>query len=225
VLWRRELGRICADLQLLLDDDDRLRAGQGRVQVRSELVFGMQGRPAVPFRLPDGRQVRFRGSADRVDRAGDEIVVVDYKSGSSASFKDLGEADPTAGGSKLQLPVYAYAARAALGMPQAPVSAEYWFLRKKERGKRVVLPLTAAVATAYAQALTVISDGIAGGMFPHRPPEEQTWGDYIACRYCDPDGLGVAEHLDRWARKRYDPRLASYLALVDPQAAAAGGQP
>ena len=89
VLWRRELGRICADLQVLLDDDDRLRAEQGRVQVRSELVFGMQGRPAVPFRLPDGRQVRFRGSANRVDRAGDALVVVDYKTGSARPFRKI----------------------------------------------------------------------------------------------------------------------------------------
>ena len=117
VLWRRELGRICADLQVLLDDDDRLRAGQGRVQVRSELVFGMAGRPAVPFRLPDGRQMRFRGSADRVDRAGDALVVVDYKTGSARAFQTISETDPTPGGTKLQLPVYAHAARAGLGLP------------------------------------------------------------------------------------------------------------
>ena len=37
--------------------------------------------------------------------------------------------------------------------------------------------------------------------------------------YCDPDGLGAAEHRDRWERKRHDPRLAAYLALVEPDAA------
>ena len=215
VLWRRELGRICADLQVLLDDDDRLRAGQGRVQVRSELVFGMAGRPAVPFRLPDGRQVRFRGSADRVDRAGDALVVVDYKTGSARPFRKIDQIDPTAGGTKLQLPVYAHAARAALGLPAAAVSAEYWFLRK-DRGTRIAVPLTPEVDQAFSAAVAAITDGIAGGLFPHRPPADDSWAGFIECPYCDPDGLGVTELRDGWRRKRSDPRLARYLALTEP---------
>jgi RecB family exonuclease len=163
--------------------------------------------------------MRFRGSADRVDRAGDAIVVVDYKTGSTRKFKDLGEADPTSGGAKLQLPVYAHAARVALDAADAPVSAEYWFLRK-DRGKRIGVPLTAQVHATYTATLAVIADGIAGGLFPHRPPKDNGWAGYIECPYCDPDGLGVKEHRDRWERKRHDPRLASYLALVEPDAAA-----
>ncbi len=215
VLWRRELGRICADLQLLLDDDDRLRAGQGRVQVRSELVFGMQGRPAVPFLLPDGRQVRFRGSANRVDRAGDALVVVDYKTGSARTFRKINEIDPTAGGTKLQLPVYAHAARAGLGMPAAVVSAEYWFLRK-DRGIRIAVPLTPEVDQAFSAAVAAITDGIAGGLFPHRPAADDSWAGFIECPYCDPDGLGVTGLRDGWRRKRSDPRLARYVALTEP---------
>jgi hypothetical protein len=218
LLWRQELRRILADLDRLLDDDEQVRAGTGRRQERSELVFGMRGEPPVRVDLPDGRVLRMRGSADRVDRAGDTIVVVDYKSGSAKAFADLDDTDPTAGGSKLQLPVYAYAARAALGMPQAPVSAEYWFLRK-DRGRRVTLAMSPQIEHDYAEVLTVIADGIAGGLFPHRPAEQDGWGDFIACRYCDPDGLGAADHRDRWARKRHDPRLDDYLRLVDPDAA------
>jgi hypothetical protein len=145
--------------------------------------------------------------------------VVDYKTGSMRKFKDLGEADPTGRGTKLQLPVYAYAARVALEAADAPVSAEYWFLRK-DRGTRIAVPLTAQVHATYAATLVVIADGIAGGLFPHRPPKDNGWAGYIECRYCDPDGLGVTEHRDRWERKRHDPRLARYLALVDPDAAA-----
>ena len=98
------------------------------------------------------------------------------------------------------------------------MSAEYWFLRK-DRGKRVTLPLTAEVDQAYGAALAVIADGIAGGLFPHRPPDGDGWGGFIECRYCDTDGLGVKEVRDRWERKRRDPRLDRYLALVDPVAA------
>ena len=136
LLWRQERNRIAADLQLLLDDDEQLRADTGRVQVQSELSFGMREQAAVQVRLADGREIRFRGSADRVDRAGSALVVVDYKTGSPKRFEAISAADPTAAGTKLQLPVYAHAARAALGLPGAGVSAEYWFLRK-DRGKRI----------------------------------------------------------------------------------------
>jgi hypothetical protein len=224
LLWRQESHRILADLELLLDDDEDLRALTGRRQVRSELAFGMRGVPPVEVRLPDGRALRFRGSADRVDRAGDAIVVVDYKTGSMRKFKELDEADPTSGGTKLQLPVYAYAARVALDTADAPVSAEYWFLRR-DRGKRIGVPLTAQVHATYAATLAVIADGIAGGLFPHRPPEDDGWAGYIECPYCDPDGLGVKEHRDRWELKRHDPRLAAYVTLVDPDAAAEADTP
>jgi RecB family exonuclease len=235
MLWRQELGRILTDLDRLLDDDDQLRAETGRRQERSELVFGMRGAATVDVALPDGRTIRFRGSADRVDLAtgadratrlggaqpADTITVVDYKTGSARAFTGLIDTDPTAGGTKLQLPVYAYAARAALGLPHAPVAAEYWFLRK-DRGKRIQLTVTPRVEQVFAETLTVIVDAMAAGLYPHRPPPQDGWGDFVQCRFCDPDGLGVNEHRERWARKRHDPRLAAYLRLVDPDAAGPG---
>jgi ATP-dependent helicase/nuclease subunit B len=187
--------------------------------VQSELTFGIREHAAVRVRLPDDREIWFRGSADRVDRAGSALVVVDYKTGSAGSFKTISAANPTADGTKLQLPVYAHAARAGLGTPETGVSAEYWFLRK-DRGKRIALTLTPEVNQAYGAALAVIADGIAGGLFPHRPPDGDGWAGYVECSYCDTDGLGVKEVRDRWERKRRDPRLARYLALVDPAAAA-----
>jgi hypothetical protein len=216
LMWRQEQARILDDVGWLLDDDDQLRRETGRRQARSELAFGMHGTAPVTVTLPDGRTLRFRGSADRVDGAGQAIVVVDYKTGRPEKFKTLSEDNPTADGTKLQLPVYAYAARSALGMPQAEVQAEYWFLRK-ERGKRVTIPLTPEVDRTYAAALATIADGLGGGLFPHRPPADDSWNGFIECRYCDPDGLGVGGHRDRWRRKRHDPRLAAYLALVEPQ--------
>ena len=66
--------------------------------------------------------------------------------------------------------------------------------------------------------MTVIVDGITGGLFPHRPAADDSWGGFIECEYCDPDGLGVADLRDRWDRKSDDPRLAPYLALIDPEA-------
>jgi hypothetical protein len=218
LLWRQHRARILTDLQRLLDDDDALRARTGREQVRSELTFGMEGTDPVEINLPDGRTLRLRGSADRVDRAGQAIFVVDYKSGGSWRFKDIGEDDPTGGGTKLQLPVYAHAARIALDAPDAEVSAEYWFTRGDER-KQIGLPLTDHVHQAHTEALMVIADGIASGLFPHRPPADDGFAGFIPCSYCDPDGLGTADRRARWARKRTDPRLAAYVALVEPEEA------
>jgi ATP-dependent helicase/nuclease subunit B len=215
LLWQQERIRILADLLTLLDDDEQVRANTGRRQERSELTFGMRGHAPADVKLLDGRTVRFRGSADRVDTAGDTVVVVDYKTGSARRFKTLSESNPTANGSKLQLPVYALAARAALGRPDAPVAAEYWFLRGSDRG-RIQVPLTEGVFASFAEAVRVIIDGITSGLFPHRPPTEDGWAGFIECRYCDPDGLGVSEHRTRWAAKQRDPRLARYTDLVQP---------
>ena len=87
LLWRQERDRIAADLQLLLGDDELVRAQTGRVQVRSELSFGIREHRAVRVGLADGREIWFRGSADRVDCAGSALVVVDYKTGSPQTFK------------------------------------------------------------------------------------------------------------------------------------------
>lgn len=72
--------------------------------------------------------------------------------------------------------------------------------------------------------LTIIADSVAGGLFPARAPEDQPWLTWIPCEYCDPDGLGAKRRRDEWERKKHDPRLATFLALVEPEAAATGGQ-
>lgn len=214
LLWERALIRILADLDRLLDDDNQVRAETGRRQVRSELPFGMRGEPPVRLSLPSGRVINLRGSADRVDLAGESIVVVDYKTGSPAPFRDLSEANPTGNGSKLQLPVYAKAARAALGDPSATVSAEYWFVGANPL--HVSVPLTDEVERVFTHTVDVIVTGIAAGLFPHRPAPDDGFGGYIPCRYCDPDGLGAGEHRQRWLRKRGDARLAAYRDVVEP---------
>ena len=71
--------------------------------------------------------------------------------------------------------------------------------------------------------LTTVVDGIADGLFPSNAPEDQPWLSWVACAYCDPDGLGAAERRSRWDAKRADPALADYLALVEPESAGEGG--
>src|SRR5207253_10905402 len=106
------------------DNDAKVRRDERRTQTRSELTFGQKGAAPVEVHLADDRTIRFRGSADRVDSTADgELVVTDYKSGKAEAFKSLSETNPTQHGSKLQLPVYAHAARAELGTPETAVRA------------------------------------------------------------------------------------------------------
>ena len=117
------------------------------------------------------------------------------------------------GGSTLQLPVYAHAARARHGGPGTEVVADYWFVRRDAR--RVTLPLTPAVEAVYADTLRVLVDSVRTGLFPQRPPDQPDFAR-VQCEYCNPDGLGHGEARARWEQTRTDPALAELTALIDP---------
>ena len=104
---------------------------------------GTELAPAVSVVLANGRTVSFRGIIDRVDRSidGRRLVVYDYKTGSAWTYGAVAtairdEGDLTARGTKLQLPIYALAARARF--PEAEeVSSYYWFVGRKDLGKTI----------------------------------------------------------------------------------------
>jgi ATP-dependent helicase/DNAse subunit B len=213
-LWDRERVRILHDVAWLLGDDDRWRAARDARVLASELPFGLHGVAAVEVPIPGGR-IRMRGSADKVDQARDgTILVTDIKTGSDRTFKEISQDDPTARGTKLQLPVYAYAARERFGAADTPVAASYWFVRKN-RGKRVSVELTPEVQDAYARTLAILVRSIAAGLFPLRAPESADFA-WVQCDYCNPDGIGHADNRDRWERKRHDPAVREYVELVEP---------
>src|SRR5207237_666429 len=84
LFWRRERVRILADLERFLVEDDRHRLEHHTRPIATERPFGFApgAADAVPLALADGRSVRFRGKADRVDRADDgSLHIVDYKTG------------------------------------------------------------------------------------------------------------------------------------------------
>jgi ATP-dependent helicase/nuclease subunit B len=216
-LWQRERLRIAIDLKTMLDEDDLWRASIGASVRASELSFGMKGEPPVEIDLPNGR-VRMRGSADKVD-VGENgtIYVTDIKTGSQRTFKHISQEDPMVGGTKLQLPVYAHAARARYGKPTTPVTTSYWFVRK-EPG-RILIDLTPGVQARYADTLDVIVRSIAAGLFPPKAPAEPDFG-WTECNYCNPDDIGHAENRERWVRKRHDPDLRELVTMIDPDALA-----
>jgi hypothetical protein len=204
--WRHERERLRRDLF-------RFAAEDGGRPVGTELSFD----DAV-YRLPDGREVRFRGSVDRVDELDPgRLMVLDYKTGSTRTYKGLTPGDPHQGGSHLQLAVYAAAARQRLGHPL--VEALYWFVTDKGDFDRIGYPVTEDVYHNVGAAITTIVNNIRAGVFPLRPPAVPAYG-WVECWYCSPDGLSTAEVRRDWERKRLSPALDSYLRLVEPDAAA-----
>jgi RecB family exonuclease len=219
-LWTRTRASLLGTLGWMLDDDDRWRADQDARVLASELAFGLDGKPEVLIAV-DGGELRFQGRADKVDQRRDgTLLVTDLKSGSAGRFRNLSGDNPVEGGEKLQLPVYAQAARARFGDADTPVEAMYWFVRK-DRGKRIQVPLTEAVEQTYAVTVGLIAKSIAGGVFPLRPPEEPDFR-WVQCPYCNPDGLEHADVRRRWEAMRLAPVLRHYTRLVEPEALLAG---
>jgi RecB family exonuclease len=218
-LWQREQVRITSDLAWLLDDDDAWRATNDARVETSEMAFGLDGHAPATVQV-DGGVVLMRGSADKVDIGRDgTIFVTDVKTGGRSRFAKIAADTPLGDGTKLQLPVYAYAARERFGDRATPVRAAYWFVRK-DRG-RIEIPLTPDVEAAYAQTLGTIVASIATGNFPARAPDSPDWS-WVQCDYCNPDGIGHVDVRRRWERKRLAPELADYVRLVEPEALPGG---
>jgi ATP-dependent helicase/nuclease subunit B len=213
-LWQAERDRILADLDWMLDDDDRWRAERDARVVRSELAFGFDGDPvAIDI---GGRTIMLRGSADKVDEARDgTLIVTDIKTGGMSRYQLL-RTDPVAAGTKLQLPAYAHAARQLLGGQRA--EAGYWFVRRGKRG-RIPVELTDELEHAYAMTVGVLARSVAAGLYPSKPPEGPDFA-WVQCPYCNPDGIGHGDARARYERKRHDPALRELIELIDPTASA-----
>lgn len=219
-LWKVERARILVDSMAMLDADDQWRAEVGARVLASELAFGMRGRPPVEVPLSDG-WVLMRGSADKVDEGKDgTLYVTDIKTGKNDSYTGITQDDPVVDGTRLQLPVYAYAARAAYGETSTPVRSAYWFVRRTPgRVPLDGLALTPEVAGRYAETVGGLVSSISRGLFPLRAPAEPDFV-YVKCAYCNPDGIGHGGNRERWERKRHDPVLHGLLTLLEPDVAA-----
>ena len=129
------------------------------------------------------------------------------------SYQGLSIDNPLLDGQRLQLPIYAHAARSLLGEDRdVPVESSYWFVKEPKNPRGYLVDLS--VEEALDRALVAIVDGIEGGMFVARAPAPGGWGGYIECPYCDPDGLGTTDRHRDWLRKLAAPELAGYLELV-----------
>jgi hypothetical protein len=220
IFWRQDKKRIMADLVTFLKEDSDHRMEQGTRPLEAELPFGLPKGTLGPvaLELADGRNIQFRGLADRVDVADDGTLhVVDYKTGKADNFKHLSEDNPDDGGRRLQLAVYGQAAREGQGTPDAAVRAEYWFVSTRGRFARFGYWVTPEVLEHVGATLSAVVGGIEAGVFPAYPTASSTT-PWVECPFCDPDNMGVTELRRQYERKHADPAMDPFVHLVDPVA-------
>jgi RecB family exonuclease len=208
LLWEQDREALRADLfEWIAHDNQRRRAHGGLVPVAAEWAFS-----SVEIPLGDGRTLRMRGKIDRIDRVPDgRLVVTDYKSGKPDAYSAL-DKDPCDRGQRLQLPVYALAARAAFGSDDTTVCSEYWFTSRRGQFKRIGYLVDDHVLEQTRTALRTAVDGISRGMFLARPKGK---GNVVYdCPGCDPDGLGEHGVADGWRRKGGAPEPTALRSLL-----------
>ncbi len=226
VLWRLERSQILRELHQVLDEDALHRSELGVAPAATELAFtSWEGSP-VDVDLDDGRTVRMRGYVDRVDAApdGSLLRVVDYKTSAplAPGRNDPFEKSRLHGGTRLQLPVYALAARRELG--DAPVHAAYWHVRERWNFKVEGYTVDSEALDELRDVLSRIVAGVEGGVFPAVPGDDAyDWrrrrDTHEHCRWCPYDRLCTVERADAWERKRHDPAAEVLVSLGEPDEA------
>ncbi len=224
VFWHHDRSRILTDLDRFLGEDDDQRRRFAVTAIASEMAFGMpeDDLEEVAVALPEGRTVRFRGRADRVDRGrSNQLLVTDYKTGRADSYKDLDEDsqnwDPVLRGTRLQLPVYGLAARALINETNTPVRTQYWFVTSHEKFKTYGYDLDDEAVDRFCEVLGTITSGIDAGVFCDRPQPDRTDGPFSQyCDYCNADRLGTQDRRRTWEDMRDQAELADYRLLVEP---------
>ena len=226
LLWRIERVGIESDLESFLEQDSRTRQRFGSSPMAVEARFGMGDAGEATGWAPatidvDGvGSLKFRGMIDRVDAtpSGDELLVLDYKTGSSGSYSVL-KNDPVDRGRRLQLAVYSLAAAGANPGAKS-VRAAYWFVTT--RGGFKIAPETPVSLDEFKDdfrsAVATIVSGVHKGLFPANPGGESQ-GTFDNCRLCDFKTLCPSYRDVAWNRKKGDERLAPYLALLEEEGA------
>lgn len=215
--WTLQSSAMRRWLGAVLDRDDDERAERRATPIATELRFGGDDdaeHPPAEVALPDGRRLLFRGAVDRIDRDDDgRYVVIDYKTGKGASFSTV-DKDRLDRGKKLQLPLYADAARRAFDQPDAEVDAYYWFV--EDSGKKAWRggPVDDAVQQRFEDVVATLVDGIEGGDFPANPGEDGFFGA-TNCKYCDYQRVCPSSKVDLWEGVRQDPELDRYRELAE----------
>lgn len=215
--WQHDRHEMLAVIRQTIEKDLELRAINDSTPIAVEFTFGRNGKPPLSVRLPDGREVRLAGQADRVDRTGDgRMLVYDYKYSSSYSYRSVSDpdADPLMNGTKLQLMVYSQAIEQAEGVDRS--GAYYWFLKPGHTGKVAGYELDDQKRRQFAEALQVMVNAISEGLFPARSGEyDSFFGRHANCGFCDFNAICPADRPEEWERVRDDASLADLVAMAE----------
>jgi hypothetical protein len=144
-------------------------------------------------------------------------VVYDYKTGNVPSVGD----DPVAAGCKLQLPVYARAARARWSEVDS-ARAFYWSTRGEPEDALVEVPVDAEADARFGEVVEKIVEGIDAGAFVAFPGDVK-WNHLTRldthenCMWCPYDRVCPPDRLSAWDRNRGDPAVGSFIALAPDQ--------
>lgn len=228
-LWAIDRASILVALRRFVTEDHRHRRRTGASPVAVELSFGNGQDEPVEVHVPGRGVVRFRGKIDRLDRfdrsegfdgsgdaeladrRGPDALVIDYKSGRPTGADR--DRDPVGRGRRLQLPIYALAARRQLG--DVSVGAAYWWVMSPDRPfDPGGLELDGAVMDRLGKVVGTLVQGIESGSFPARPGGADRAG-FENCRYCPFDRICPAGRDRTWEMVRTDPLVVPYADLAE----------
>lgn len=206
-VWDRDKAVMRQDFVRIFDADAEAAAA-GWDHIAAEMAFGLDPDAApVELELADGSTVRFAGKVDRVDRhAGGTIKVIDYKTGKADKYKDLSGKNPTAGGTRFQLPVYGLFARHLRDDATAEISAEYWFITGAGGHKRQHYTITDEVFDRLRSDIGLVVSALRNGVFPPKPEPDHYTG-FISM-------MGAAGVRHTWEALQDCEELAAYAALL-----------
>ena len=173
-LWKRDMNIMRRDLKNWWARHDEA-ASDGWLPHLAEAAFGLadeQAFASLPFTLADDTEISFAGKVDRIDYAGNgSIRVVDYKAGGSKKFDSLSAENPTANGTKFQLPVYGLFAQTQgeANDQTGTVRAEYDFVTSTGGQKTIGYAVTQEVVELLRGDVSAIVAAIRIGVFPPKP--------------------------------------------------------
>ena len=213
VLWALHREEIESDVVQFLIADSIIRVEQGVIPESVEFPFGFGDAPPVEITVPSGAIVKFRGRADRIDRRPDGTrVVLDYKTGKRPTPPDGCAQDPVWGGARLQLPLYAEAARQRLGVDS--VESAYWYISERGGFARDEVELNETTGDRFRTVVGQIVEGIDRGIFPAVPGDPDWFsGTDANCAFCDFDDLCPSQRAAQADAKDGAPELAVFHAL------------
>jgi ATP-dependent helicase/nuclease subunit B len=177
-LWTQQQAEFLRMLEKTIEELNKISVGF--TPHTMEARFGM-GKPSLVLKTSAG-DVRLHGYIDRLDSAPDgSLRVIDYKAGSAAiSASHLKE------GRRLQLPIYAMAARDALGLGEVS-GGFYWHIQKAEASSLKLEKFEGGVEAAFAIAVAHIGRhviGIRAGHFEPKAPDDGCPSYCPAVNFC-----------------------------------------